>query len=99
MNCHSTAFQDGAPSGPVPSRMPADQSDAPAINQGLPEPLPSEPFRLFQAWLDEAWARRVQPNPNAMALATVDAVGCPSVRIVLCKGIDSTNGFVVFYTN
>ncbi|ALK09735.1 pyridoxamine 5'-phosphate oxidase [Blastochloris viridis] len=55
-----------------------------------------EPFRLFQAWLADAEAS--EPNdPNAMALATVDADGLPNVRMVLLKGIDA-RGFV-FYTN
>jgi pyridoxamine 5'-phosphate oxidase len=56
----------------------------------------SEPFRLFRAWYAEAQAS--EPNdPNAMALATVDADGMPDVRMVLLKDADET-GFV-FYTN
>lgn len=56
----------------------------------------SDPYRLFAAWLEDAAAS--EPNdPNAMALATVDARGMPDVRMVLLKGIDD-NGFV-FYTN
>ncbi|AWM86477.1 pyridoxamine 5'-phosphate oxidase [Microvirga sp. 17 mud 1-3] len=55
-----------------------------------------EPWTLFAAWLEEA--TRSEPNdPNAMALATVDADGLPNVRMVLLKGFDE-NGFV-FYTN
>jgi pyridoxamine 5'-phosphate oxidase len=55
-----------------------------------------EPFALFAAWLEEAG--RSEPNdPNAMALATVDADGRPNVRMVLLKGFDE-RGFV-FYTN
>lgn len=55
-----------------------------------------DPFTLFDAWLAEAEAS--EPNdPNAMALATVDAEGRPSVRIVLLKG-HGPDGFV-FYTN
>ncbi|WP_375458812.1 pyridoxamine 5'-phosphate oxidase [uncultured Enterovirga sp.] len=55
-----------------------------------------EPFRLFASWMDEATAS--EPNdPNAMALATVDADGLPDVRMVLLKGADEA-GFV-FYTN
>jgi pyridoxamine 5'-phosphate oxidase len=55
-----------------------------------------EPWALFQTWLDEA--TRTEPNdPNAMALATVDADGLPNVRMVLLKGFDE-NGFV-FFTN
>ena len=40
-----------------------------------------------------------QPNPNAMVLATVDAQGAPSARVVLCKEILVERGGVVFYTN
>jgi len=56
----------------------------------------ADPFRLFFEWLAEA--REKEPNdPNAMALATVDAAGMPDVRMVLLKGFDA-EGFV-FYTN
>lgn len=55
-----------------------------------------EPLELFHAWLDEAG--RSEPNdPNAMALASVDAEGRPNVRMVLLKHADP-QGFV-FYTN
>jgi pyridoxamine 5'-phosphate oxidase len=55
-----------------------------------------EPFALFADWLRDAEAK--EPNdPNAMALATVDADGLPDVRMVLLKGFDA-RGFV-FYTN
>ncbi|RMH25659.1 MAG: pyridoxamine 5'-phosphate oxidase [Planctomycetota bacterium] len=65
----------------------------------LPDPLPDEPFGLLCAWFDEARNRRVQPNPDAMALATVGADGAPSVRVVLCKAIEPTIGRLTFYTN
>jgi pyridoxamine 5'-phosphate oxidase len=56
----------------------------------------SEPFTLFQSWMEEAKAS--EPNdPNAMALATVDEHGLPDVRMVLLKSADES-GFV-FYTN
>jgi pyridoxamine 5'-phosphate oxidase len=55
-----------------------------------------EPFELFDRWFVQATA--AEPNdPNAMALATVDADGLPDVRMVLLKGHDA-RGFV-FYTN
>jgi len=58
--------------------------------------MTDDPFRLFDAWYDEAKAS--EPNdPNAMALATVDSAGQPSVRMVLLKG-HGADGFV-FYTN
>ena len=55
-----------------------------------------DPFARFEAWFAEAQAK--EPNdPNAMALATADAEGHPSVRMVLLKGVDQ--GGFVFYTN
>lgn len=55
-----------------------------------------DPFALARAWLAEAEA--AEPNdPNAMALATVDAAGLPNVRMVLLKAIEA-DAFV-FYTN
>jgi len=55
-----------------------------------------EPFALFGAWFAEAC--KAEPNdPNAMALATVDADGLPDVRMVLMKGYDA-DGFV-FYSH
>jgi pyridoxamine 5'-phosphate oxidase len=55
-----------------------------------------EPFRLFAAWFAEA--KKAEPvNPDAMAIATIDAAGLPNVRMVLLKGFDE-RGFV-FYTN
>lgn len=55
-----------------------------------------DPHALFESWLREAEAG--EPNdPNAVALATADADGRPSVRMVLLKGHDP-RGFV-FYTN
>lgn len=55
-----------------------------------------DPFDLARAWLHEAEAQ--EPNdPNAVALATVDAEGMPNVRMVLLKEIEP-EGFV-FYTN
>lgn len=54
------------------------------------------PFQKFEAWFADAAGG--EPNdPNGMALATVDADGRPSVRMVLLKDWDR-NGFV-FYTN
>ncbi|WP_454279357.1 pyridoxamine 5'-phosphate oxidase [Sphingomonas sp. Marseille-Q8236] len=58
--------------------------------------MADDPFALFDLWYAEA--RRSEPNDsNAMALATVDAAGQPSVRMVLLKG-HGPQGFV-FYTN
>jgi pyridoxamine 5'-phosphate oxidase len=58
--------------------------------------LAADPIELFHAWYAEA--ERAEPNdPSAMALATANAQGHPSVRMVLLKGVDG-HGFV-FYTN
>ena len=43
--------------------------------------MTTDPFALFDTWLDEAAAS--EPNdPNAMALATADAGGRPSVCLL-----------------
>lgn len=55
-----------------------------------------DPFAIARRWLAEAAPQ--EPNdPNAIALATVDASGMPNVRMVLLKEI-AADGFV-FYTN
>ncbi len=56
----------------------------------------ADPLALFQRWFDEA-VRAGGREPNAMSLATADAAGLPSVRIVLCKEF-GPEGFV-FFTN
>jgi pyridoxamine 5'-phosphate oxidase len=56
----------------------------------------NDPFGLFRQWMADA-EKSESEDPNAMALATADESGIPSVRMVLLKGIDS-RGFV-FYTN
>ena len=55
-----------------------------------------EPLRLFAAWFEDAKKAELS-DPDAMALATVDADGLPNVRMVLLKGFDE-RGFV-FYSN
>ena len=65
----------------------------------LPEPLPAEPLELVATWLAEARRDAVQPNPNAMVLATADQHGQPSARVVLCKEIRPQPGYLSFFTN
>jgi len=55
-----------------------------------------DPIAQFSKWLDEAIAAQM-PEPTAMSLATVNANGKPSSRIVLLKQFDGA-GFV-WYTN
>ena len=58
--------------------------------------MTEDPHALFDTWLAEA--RESEPNdPEAVALATADEAGRPSVRMVLLKGHDE-RGFVI-YTN
>jgi pyridoxamine 5'-phosphate oxidase len=65
----------------------------------LPEPLPANPLVLASQWLAQARVDAAQPNPNAMVLATADALGQPSARVVLCKDIVVDAGWITFYTN
>ena len=58
--------------------------------------MTQDPFALFETWYAEARASELNDS-NAMALATVDARGVVSSRMVLLKG-HGPDGFV-FYTN
>jgi pyridoxamine 5'-phosphate oxidase len=58
--------------------------------------MSTDPFALFHDWYTEARTTELNDS-NAVALATADAQGHPSVRMVLLKGYDE-RGFV-FYTN
>lgn len=55
-----------------------------------------DPFVIAQRWLGEATATEIN-DPNAIALATVDAGGMPNARMVLLKDIEPAA--FVFYTN
>ena len=57
---------------------------------------PDSPIDLFNVWFQDA-AREEINDPNAMALASVDSSGHPSVRIVLLKGFNDDH--FVFFTN
>jgi pyridoxamine 5'-phosphate oxidase len=63
------------------------------LNESTIDP---NPFKQFAGWFEEASAADFE-EPNAMALATADAAGNPSVRMVLLKSYDD-RGFV-FFTN
>ena len=58
--------------------------------------MADDPIALFDSWFAEAKAAEIN-DPDAMALATADSDGDPSVRMVLLKG-HGPDGFV-FYTN
>ncbi len=56
----------------------------------------TDPFSLFDQWFAEARASEINDS-NAMTIATADATGQPSARMVLLKG-HGPEGFI-FYTN
>lgn len=58
--------------------------------------LQNDPISEFLTWFEEAKQSPLR-DPNAMALATVDAEGSPAVRMVLMKHFDDKG--LVFYTN
>jgi pyridoxamine 5'-phosphate oxidase len=58
--------------------------------------MSEDPIALFDAWYAEARTTEINDS-NAVALATADAEGRPSVRMVLLKG-HGPDGFVI-YTN
>jgi pyridoxamine 5'-phosphate oxidase len=60
--------------------------------------LDADPVAQLGSWISEAEAAGV-PEPNAMALCTVDPTGRPSARNVLLRGLDETAGELCFYTN
>ena len=62
------------------------------MTDGMPA---RDPIAEFQDLFARAGAR--EPDATAMALATADATGAPSVRMVLLKAVDAA-GFV-FFTN
>jgi pyridoxamine 5'-phosphate oxidase len=55
-----------------------------------------DPIRQFELWFKDALDAGL-PLPNAMTLATVDATGAPSARVVLLKGVE--DGAFIFYTS
>ena len=72
----------------------AAASDDPAATVDVAT-LDADPVVQFARWFDEAAA--AVDAPEAMALATADAHGLPSVRMVLCKSF-GPDGFT-FFTN
>lgn len=55
-----------------------------------------DPLALFRRWCDDAGLEGCA-QPNAMAVATVDPDGAPSVRNLLLRGLDERG--LVFFTN
>jgi pyridoxamine 5'-phosphate oxidase len=65
----------------------------------LPSTLPDDPMPTVEAWYREARERKVQPNPDSLVLASATPDGAPSARVVLCKKLVATPGYLVFFTN
>jgi pyridoxamine 5'-phosphate oxidase len=85
------------PNGPKIPRMNAADLRQEYMRAGLSEAQADrDPVRQFESWFQDA-LRAGLPLPNAMTLATADAAGAPSARVVLLKGIE--DGGFVFYTN
>jgi pyridoxamine 5'-phosphate oxidase len=75
------------PEGPVRDllrRLPVFDTDLPVFEPGL---APADPVTLFTEWLAAA-IRAGVPEPHAMSLATVDASGHPSSRVLICKDVE-----------
>lgn len=67
--------------------------DKGALNEAELNP---DPIKQFRIWLDEALETNIL-EPTAVALATASAVGRPSLRMVLLKGVRDEG--LVFYSN
>ena len=67
------------------------------MSEPLPDALPDDPLPLAAQWIEEA--TRAVRSATAMALATVDAHGQATVRMVICRSFDAAAGALVFYTD
>jgi pyridoxamine 5'-phosphate oxidase len=66
------------------------------LGQLSEDDVPKDPIALFETWFAQA-SRAECPEPNAMVLATANAAGTPSARVVLLKGL--SHGDFCFFTN
>lgn len=62
--------------------------ELPDFDPDDPDQAPEEPFPLFFSWLTRAVAEGVR-EPHAMTVATVDAEGCPDLRVVALHDADA----------
>lgn len=67
--------------------------------EALPVVLPADPMPLVASWFKAACDAVVQPNPDAMVVATATPDGRPSARVVLLRHLIADPGYVVFFTN
>ncbi|WP_042430840.1 pyridoxine/pyridoxamine 5'-phosphate oxidase [Streptacidiphilus anmyonensis] len=88
--------RDGGPSAPTVRELlfgvPMLAGELPGFD---PDAAPAAPFPLFLAWLTQALDAGVR-EPHAMTLATVDADGCPDLRVVALR--DATEAGWTFAT-
>ena len=75
---------------PISSRLDYD------VGQLRRADLAADPVAQLRRWLGDA-ARAEAPEPNAMAVGTVDVDGRPRVRNVLLRDLDESG--LVFYSN
>jgi pyridoxamine 5'-phosphate oxidase len=71
-----------------------DSYTSPALEESA---LDRDPILVLRAWLDDAYACSELREPNAMTLATADARGRVSARVVLLRGLDGRG--LQFYTS
>jgi pyridoxamine 5'-phosphate oxidase len=71
-------------------RLPALAGDLPGLD---PASLPDDPVEAFLQWLEEALTAGV-PEPHAVTVATADAAGRPSSRVVVLKDVDEQGRWV-----
>ena len=80
--------------------MEMSKSDDAVAKANTIKDVPDDPFKIFHSWFQEAKTFQEKQSVkfwNKMCLATSDAKGFPSCRMVLLKEYDE-RGFV-FYTN
>jgi pyridoxamine 5'-phosphate oxidase len=54
---------------------------------------------MFEEWYQAACDGEVQRNPDAMVIASSSPIGRPSARVVLCRKLIASPGYIVFFTN
>lgn len=69
------------------------------MNEPTFDTIPSTPMPLMVSWLQHAERESSLKNWNVMYIATSTADGHPSVRPVLHKHYDESDGSIVFFTN
>lgn len=82
----STPTPRPTPDGPLRARLRSLPVFAGALPDFDPSDAPADPLDLFTTWIGAAIDAGV-PEPHAMTVATADATGAPSARIVILKDV------------